>query len=77
MQVGLGGSLVDGQDGVNNVGRELGCQCRVELCRKRGTRDVEEEVSVDILGQLERVQELESGLVIYTMSKKQANNAVP
>lgn len=58
MQVGLRGRLVDGQDSVDNVGRQLGGQSRVELGRKGCPGDIEEKVAVDLLLKLELVKEL-------------------
>ena len=59
MQVGLRGGLVDGQDGVDDVGCELARKGRVELGGEGRPGDVQKELSVNFLGQLEGIEELQ------------------
>jgi hypothetical protein len=50
--------LVDGKDGIDDVGRELFGERAVEFCREGRPRNREEELSVDLLLELELVEEL-------------------
>jgi hypothetical protein len=58
VQVGLGGGLVDGQDGVDNGGSQPIGEGAVELGGERGLGDAEEELTINLLGQLEAIEEL-------------------
>ena len=58
VKVGLRGGLVDGQNGVDDVRSELRCESAVELGGKSGSRDVEEELSVNVLSDGEILEEL-------------------
>ena len=58
VQIGLRGLLVDGEDGVDDIGSELGGQGGVELSGERCSRDADEEFSVNLLRELEGIEEL-------------------
>lgn len=59
VQIGLRGCLVDGKNGIDNVGSEVSGQSRVEFGGERCSGDAEEEFSVNLLGELETVEELQ------------------
>ncbi|EPE05131.1 hypothetical protein F503_03736 [Ophiostoma piceae UAMH 11346] len=59
VQVGLGGGLVDGEDSVDDVGRELVGEGGVELGGQGGAGHGQQQLAVDLLGQLELVEERE------------------
>ena len=61
VQVGFLGGLVDGQDGIDDVGRELLGQGGVQLGRERCSGDGEEELPVDFFRQLEIIKKLGGG----------------
>lgn len=63
VQVGLRGGLVDGQDGIDDVGGQFLGQGGVELGGQGSTSDGEEKFPVDLLGQLEGIEEFQ-GLVL-------------
>lgn len=58
VQVGFGRGLVDGQDSVDDVGGKLRRQGSVELGGQRRAGNAETQFSVDLLGKLERIEEL-------------------
>ena len=58
VQVGLRGGLVDGKNGVDNIGRQALGQATAQLGRERGTSNGEEELAVDFSGDLELLEEL-------------------
>ena len=58
MQIGLRRCLIDGEDGVHNIGSEVAGQTGVELGSERGSGNAEKEFSVDFLGELKVVEEL-------------------
>ena len=58
MQVGLLGGLVDGEDRIDDGGRQALSEAGAELGGERGPGDREEELAVDIAGELELVEEL-------------------
>jgi hypothetical protein len=58
VQIGLRGSLVNSKNGIDNIGCKLGGQSRVEFGGERCSGDIEEEFSVNLLGEFERVEEL-------------------
>lgn len=58
VKIGLGWGLVDGQNGIDDIRSELVRECCVELSGERSPRHVEKELTVDLLGELEVIQEL-------------------
>ncbi|KAI6751419.1 hypothetical protein HG531_006115 [Fusarium graminearum] len=57
--IGLCALLVNSKNGIDNIGGKLLGQGSVKLGGKRSTSDTEEEFSVNLLGELERVEELQ------------------
>jgi hypothetical protein len=58
VQIGLGGFLVDGENSVDNGGRESLGKRGIELSCEGGSRNAEQQFSVDLLGQFEFIEEL-------------------
>jgi hypothetical protein len=58
VQIGLRWCLVDGENGVDNVGGQLLRERAVELCGQRCASDRKEEFAVNLLLKLELVEEL-------------------
>jgi hypothetical protein len=59
VQVGLLSGLVDGEDGIDNTGRQALSEAGAKLGGEGGPGDGEEELAVDIAGKLELVEELQ------------------
>jgi len=60
VQVGLRRSLVNGENGINDIRCEGLGEAATQLGRKRGAGDGEEKFAVDITGEFELVEELRS-----------------
>jgi len=58
VQIGLRGRLVDGKDGVDDIGSQLFGERAVDLGGQRRSRDREEKFAVDFFGELELIKEL-------------------
>ncbi len=59
VQVGLLGGLVDGEDRIDDGRRQALSKARAKLCGEGGPGDREEELAVDIAGELKLVEELQ------------------
>jgi hypothetical protein len=58
VQVGLLGRLVDGENGIDDVGGKALGKAGTELCGKGGPGNRQEKLAVDFAGKLELVEEL-------------------
>lgn len=58
VQVRLRWCLINGQNGIDDIGRELLGKCRVELGGERRASNVEKQAAIDLLVNLEVIQEL-------------------
>lgn len=67
VQIGFGGGLVNGKNGIDNIGGQALGQASAELGREGCAGDGEEELAVYFFGDLELIEELRKSENVSTM----------